>query len=102
MSANSAIGKACRNRRSISGDGEAVATRSRGVDRARRDQTDAAIPTPAFLPVRVVADEPVPQSGGGAQCLEVRLPTGVQLRVPGGFDRQTLVEVLVALEQRPC
>ncbi len=56
---------------------------------------------PAFLPVRVVADE-LAASPRSASRLEVQLPTGVKLRVPAGFDRQTLADVLAALESRPC
>ena len=53
-----------------------------------------------FLPVRVVADDPV---GGGPNLhIEVHLPSGVRLRVPPGISRQTLADVLAALEARPC
>jgi hypothetical protein len=60
--------------------------------------------TPTFLPVQVVTD-PAPQSQGGAprtNCVEVHLPTGVRLWVPAGCDRQTLANVLAALEAKPC
>lgn len=51
---------------------------------------------PQFLPVQVVAE--TTQDSGERGCLEVQLPTGVRLRVPSGFDRQTLTDVLAALE----
>ena len=53
-----------------------------------------------FLPVRIVADAAL--DSGASRCLEVQLPTGVRLRIPSGFDRQTLADVLSALETRPC
>ena len=53
-----------------------------------------------FLPVQVVAD--VACGRGTGDCLEVRLPSGVQLRIPSGFDRQTLTDVLSALGSGPC
>lgn len=53
-----------------------------------------------FLPVQVMPDSAL--DGSAARCLEVQLPTGVRLRVPAGFDRQTLSDVLAALETRPC
>jgi transposase-like protein len=59
---------------------------------------------PAFLPVQVVADVTAGTAADSQECgcLEVQLPTGVRLRVPSGFDRRTLTDVLVALEARPC
>lgn len=53
-----------------------------------------------FLPVEVVAEAAL--ESGADRCLEVQLPTGVRLLVPSGFDRQTLTDVLAALETRPC
>jgi hypothetical protein len=83
-------------------DREAVRPESGAYSsRPQPSQTAAGVPGPAFLPVRVVADELAPHLRG-AHHLDVRLPTGVQLRVPSGFDRQTLVDVLAALEKRPC
>ena len=55
---------------------------------------------PQFLPVHVVADAALPS--GASRFLEVRLPSGVRLRIPSGFDRQTLTDVLATLEARPC
>src|SRR3954453_11105422 len=54
----------------------------------RRDQ-----PQPAFLPVRVLADQP--QTAGS---IEVVLANGRCLRIGAGFDRRTLVEVVKLLE----
>ena len=67
-------------------------------------------PTPSFLPVHVVAPS-VSEAGrapsrsdgrlaGGG--VEIVLEQGRTVRVPPGFDRQTLADVLAALEVRPC
>jgi len=59
--------------------------------------------TPSFLPVRVVAPTSghpsVVQATGG---VEIVLTQGRTVRVPAGFDRQTLVDVLAVLEAQPC
>lgn len=55
---------------------------------------------PQFLPVQVVADATL--DSGASRILEVRLPSGVRLRIPAGFDRQALTDVLAVLETRPC
>ena len=59
---------------------------------------------PTFLPVRVVADGMTDPLGSPSRtdCIEVQLPSGVRLQVPTGCNRQALVEVLAALETRPC
>jgi len=51
-----------------------------------------------FLPVQVAADRS--QKAGGS--LELVLGGDRVLRIPPGFDRQTLQEVLTVLEVRPC
>jgi transposase-like protein len=53
-------------------------------------------PTPSFLPVRVVTPE-MPARG-----VEIVLERGRSVRVPPGFDRETLAHVLALLETRPC
>ena len=68
--------------------------------RRERRVNGPATNVPQFLPVQIVADA-APDSGA-SRCLEVQLPTGVRLRVPSGFDRQTLADVLAVLETRPC
>jgi hypothetical protein len=55
-----------------------------------------ALPKPSFLPVQVVAEGAADSCAQA--CLEVQLPTGVRLRIPAGFDPQTLAQVLAALE----
>jgi|SRR5690242_10237444 len=85
-------------------DDEAAEARSGNGANSERKRPGKAATTasmPAFLPVRVVADEPAPHVRD-EQLLEVRLPTGVELRIPAGFDGRTLVDVLAALEKRPC
>src|SRR5512135_3455506 len=59
--------------------------------------TDAA---PAFLPVRVVDVEPV--ASRPPALIEIVLSAGPTLRVPEGFDPQTLQAVLTVLEGRRC
>ncbi len=63
--------------------------------------------SPSFLPLHVVASESLkPASGyglaGAAQGVEIILGPGRTVRVPAGFDRQTLADVLAVLEVRPC
>jgi hypothetical protein len=52
----------------------------------------------SFLPVRIVEDAPAEATCG----VEIVLACGRRVRVPAGFDRQTLVNVLAVLEVRPC
>ena len=60
----------------------------------RRDQEKTSVQSqPAFVPVRVAASAPF---------LELVLAAGQVLRVPPGFDRQTLREVVAALETPSC
>jgi hypothetical protein len=66
-----------------------------GTARVTERASDDPANNPQFLPVQVVADGSHERETGG--CLEVRLPSGVQLRIPSGFDRQTLTDVLSAL-----
>ena len=67
----------------------------REIQRRDRDQ-------PQFLPVRVIAETPVPESDGSA--IEVVLGSGRCLRVRPGFDRATLVRLLDVLGEggMPC
>lgn len=81
-------------------DREAAVPRARRAGNGGRRASAAnavAGASPEFVPVRVVADEPAVGASHG-HSLELRLPTGVELRVPPGFDRQTLIDVLAALE----
>ncbi len=55
-----------------------------------------ATDTAQFLPVHVI--EEAVQDPPASRWVEVQLPSGVRLRVPAGFDRQTLADVLAALE----
>jgi transposase-like protein len=66
-------------------------------DRARR-QPQATSSSPAFLPVKLVGDNPA----AAVQGIEIVLPRGRVVRVRAGFDRQALAEVLAVLEARPC
>ena len=52
----------------------------------------------SFLPVRVVEDTAVEVTHG----VEIVLARGRTVRVPPGFDRQTLADVLSVLEVQPC
>lgn len=53
---------------------------------------------PAFLPVQVVG----PGVSEAARVVEIVLAGGCTVRVPPGFDRRTLADVLAVLETRPC
>jgi transposase-like protein len=55
-------------------------------------------PTPSFLPVHVVKPDLVEVG----RAVEIVLERGRTVRVPPGFDRQTLADVLAVLEVRPC
>ena len=77
-------------------DREAASRSARPVN----DSPGATTVPAQFLPVQVVADAAL--DSGSSRCLEVQLPSGVRLRVPSGFDRQTLTGVLAALGSAPC
>ena len=78
--------------------------RERVARRAQRQSGfDGGASTARFVSVQVVPDAPLEE--GANRCLEIQLPRGVRLRVPSGFDRQALADVLAALEGRegaPC
>ena len=57
---------------------------------ARRDAQE-----PAFVPVRVVADDAL------TVTLELVLAGGRKVRVPAGFDAATLQRLLAVLEEQP-
>ena len=54
--------------------------------------------TATFLPVRVVAERRREEGRG----VEILLGDGRRLRIPPGFDRQTLLQVLGLLEEQGC
>jgi transposase len=85
-----------RRARSSGTVGQAPARASRRLSEPRRG-------TPSFLPVRVTG--PVSESSGPAEAapgVEIILARGCTIRVPQGFDRQTLADVLAVLEVRTC
>ena len=53
----------------------------------------------AFVPVRIVPDEPAVRPGGG---FDVVLASGRTVRVAPGFDAATLRRLLAVLEEKPC
>jgi transposase-like protein len=65
---------------------------------AQANRTTPHGPPPAFLPVHVVE----PSGAESARGVEILVTQGRTVRVPPGFDRQTLVDVLAVLEARPC
>ena len=70
--------------------------------RAELARRDAAQPPATFVPVRVVAEEPVPVENGH---LEILLPGGRQVHVRGHVAKQALADVLAVLatvEAAPC
>ena len=62
----------------------------------RRELQAREAATPAFVPVRVLADEPAP-----AGSVEVVLAGGRRLRVTPGFDAATVRQLLAVLEEAP-
>lgn len=75
------------------------------VSKPRSLRFERQEPGATFLPVHVVANErgvPGESTSGGNAHIEVHLPSGVRVRVPAGCNRQSLIEVLAALESRPC
>jgi hypothetical protein len=56
--------------------------------------------TPMFLPVRVVDQEAIALQP--SPPIEIVWPTGPTVRVPVGFDRRTLSEILIVLEGHRC
>ncbi len=80
-----------------------LARRDRQATSDRVDQapspTELAIRS-AFLPVRVVPDEP--ELPPETTPVEIVLPAGPTVRVTRGFDSQTLDAVLSVLEARRC
>jgi transposase-like protein len=73
--------------------GSVTPTPSRGKPLLRQDR-----PGPSFVPVHLVASAAGPAAGG----VEIVLGQGRTIRVPPGFDRQTLASVLALLEGQPC
>jgi hypothetical protein len=64
---------------------------------ASRPEAAPAAKAAGFVEVRLTEPAPGPPNECG-NCLEVSFPSGVHLRVPPGWDGQTLLEVLWALE----
>src|SRR5579864_2530071 len=74
----------------------AAASRARAANGNRRlaSQSVTKAGAPAFVPVQVIAEvSGAPRHG---ECLQVQLPSGAQLRVPAGFERQTIIDVIAA------
>jgi transposase-like protein len=88
-----------RRGRQAAGNGPRVKARSvtPGLPPAQRVSRPRR-PTPSFLPVHLVE----PAVAGAARGVEVVLERGRTVRVPAGFDRQTLADVLAVLEVRSC
>jgi hypothetical protein len=73
-------------------------TRRPATRRAPRSGRRDALGTASFLPVHVV-EEGTAKAG---RSVEIVLAHGRTVRVPAGFDRQTLLDVLAVLEVQPC
>jgi hypothetical protein len=88
-----------RGDRDAAGDG--MRSQARALTAVSRSSTRISSrrdPRPSFLPVRVVESDATAAVGG----VEIVLPRGRTVRVPSGFDRQTLADVLAMLEIPPC
>jgi hypothetical protein len=66
--------------------------------RPGRRRPSNAVAEVAFLPVQVAAD----RGAEAARSIEIILGGDRVLRIPPGFDRQTLLDVLGVLEGRGC
>ena len=64
---------------------------------ASSSKNSSAQQTASFLPVQVAGDHITTTP---ADCLEVTLPSGTTLRIPHGFDPETLASVFALLEVR--
>jgi hypothetical protein len=69
-----------------------------GQTRPAARRPSRAVGEVGFLPVQVAAGRS-PEAG---RSLEIVLGGDRVLRIPPGFDRQTLRDVLAVLEVRPC
>lgn len=90
-------------RRKLDRPGRSSATAGQTPARASGRLSKPRRGTPSFLPVHVTG--PVSESHGTAEAargVEIVLRSGGMVRVPVGFDRQTLADVLAVLEARPC
>ena len=68
---------------------------------ARRDAESPPVQA-AFVPVEVVAEEPMCGVNGSGGQIEILWPGGWQVRVSGRVDRQALADVLASLGTQPC
>lgn len=69
--------------------------KSRGPS-AEPMKVKAATKAPDFVEIQL--SQPAPVAAEEAEGLEVCFPSGVRLRIPSGWDGQSLLEVLWALE----
>ena len=77
---------------------DAEQERRHGPRKARTRKSRRSPRTPAFVPVRL--SEPLPPVASGR--IEIELSGGRRVHLVAPVDRQALMEVLVALEGRPC
>ena len=85
-------------RRKLKRGSQPSGTVGQSPPKASRRLSEPRRGTPSFLPVHVVADAKVEAAHG----VEIVLAHGRSVRVPAGFDRQTLADVLAVLEVRSC
>lgn len=111
LARRSEVGKAARSRppsgrkpaRSSAGHGSVRLGKSQRVRKRGRDKSAAKVPgggpsgrnASAFVPVRVF-------EGNAPAGVEIHLGDGRVICVRPGFDRQTLRDVVAALEGGPC
>ena len=71
---------------------------------SRREEERPERPLPAFVPVRIVeAAGQRGADGAGADAFELELPGGWRLRVPAGFEAESLARLLAVVEgHRSC
>lgn len=68
--------------------------RHRDNSRATARSSVRSSDSPVFVPIRLTEDR--------SPSLELQLESGATLRIPAGFDRDTLAAVLEALERTRC
>lgn len=75
-----------------------LARREIGESSAAGSARKRTVQAASLVPLHIA----MPHEEGQASAIEIVLPRGRRVRVPAGFDRDTLRAVLDLLEQRPC
>lgn len=79
--------------------GEQTITRHSNASHAIERRSIYPSDSPIFMPIRIATGETLQSR---TLCLEVVLACGATLRIPAGYDRDTLSSVLEVLERARC